>query len=447
MNHWIVAKLTQSISQKSATAIGLGAIIGAGIFVLSGTAISLAGKYALLSFILVGVVALIVAFELGELGSIMPSVQGASYSYIRKAFGNEMGFISGLLLYFSYVSSIPVIALGFSDYLSSLLGISDNAFKIGITLLLIVVLAIVNILGVSKAAKVELGLVSFKIVVLVVLVSFAFLFSYSNHFANISNFAALPQQASFKGVFGASVAVFFAYAGFQSISTITAEVKGGVRGAAKSIIAAVSISLTLYIVVALSLMFLAPATSYGISGDPIAYALIISNAPLSLSILIKIGALVATTSASLAMILSSSRILHQLGLDGMLPAIVGKYDKTRDVPTNGVIISTILALPFLFLGNIYVIASVSNFGLIFSYIMASLSIFKFRRAGMQAEFKTPYFPYLPVVAIVALLLLILGMPTEALIVGVITLIVLMVVYQFLRKEESTPASSGRLFAS
>ena len=201
--------MSQTISQKSATAIGLGAIIGAGIFVLSGTAISLAGKYALLSFILVGVVALIVAFELGELGSVMPNAQGASYSFIREAFGNEMGFISGLLLYFSYVSSIPVIALGFADYLSSLLGITGTAFRIGITLLLIVVLAIVNILGVSKAAKVELGLVSFKIVVLVILVSFAFLLSYSEHFADMSNFTALPQQASIKGVFGASVAVFF----------------------------------------------------------------------------------------------------------------------------------------------------------------------------------------------------------------------------------------------
>ena len=209
-------------------------------------------------------------------------------------------------------------------------------------------------------------MVSFKIVVLVILVSFAFLLSYTDHFANMNNFTALPQQASVKGVFGASVAVFFAYAGFQSISTITAEVKGGARGAAKSIISAVSISLILYVVVAFSLMLLAPASNYGISGDPIAFALGRSDAPQSLSILIKIGALVATTSATLAMILSSSRIMHQLGSDGMLPIRVAKYDLKRDVPTNGVIISTISSLPFLFLGNIYIIASVSNFGLIFS---------------------------------------------------------------------------------
>lgn len=437
--------MASTISQKSATAIGLGAIIGAGIFVLSGTAISLAGKYALFSFILVGVVALIVAFELGELGSILPNAQGASYSYVREAFGNELGFISGILLYFSYVSSIPVIALGFSAYLSSLLGINSSAFEIGVTLLLVTILAVVNILGVSKAAKVELGLVSFKILVLIILVSFAFWFSFHEHFTNITNFTSLPGQESIRGVFGASVAVFFAYAGFQSISTVTAEVRGGARGAARSIVSAVTISLVLYVFVALSLMFLAPASSFGISGDPIAYALVRSSAPLSLSILIKIGALVATTSATLAMILSSSRILHQLGIDGMLPGLVGKYDAKRDVPTNGVIISAIISVPFLFLGDIYVIAAVSNFGLIFSYIMASLSVFKFRKAGRKAEFKTPYFPYLSICAIITLLLLMLGMPTEALEIGVITLISLIVVYQFLRREEPQAVSKGRLF--
>ena len=108
-------KVPETISQKSATAIGLGAIIGAGIFVLSGTAIALAGSYALVSFVLVGIIALIVALELGELGSIMPQEKGASYSYVRGAFGSELGFITGLLLYFSYVSSIPVIALGFEN--------------------------------------------------------------------------------------------------------------------------------------------------------------------------------------------------------------------------------------------------------------------------------------------------------------------------------------------
>ena len=441
--------MTSTISQKSATAIGLGAIIGAGIFVLSGTALSLAGSYSLFSFVLVGVVALIVSFELGELASTMPDAQGASYSYVHNTFGSELGFITGILLYFSYVSSIPVIALGFGSYLSSLLGFGGNNYEVdvGAALGLITVLAIVNILGVSKAAKTELGLVAFKIFILLIFVSFAFVFSLHLNFSDLStNFNALPGQRSFSAIFAASVAVFFAYAGFQSISTITSEVKGGSKGAAKAIIYAVMISLILYVLVVVALMLLAPASSYGISGDPITHALKDSAAPISLSVLIQIGALVATTSATLAMILTSSRILHQLSMDGMIPRkIAANYNPKRDVPTNGVIISTIVSLPFLLLGNIYVIAAVSNFGLIFSYMMASLAIFKVRRRNrmenpsekkpFSSEFKTPFFPYLPFVAIIALLLFILGMPEEALIIGVIALISLLVVYQFLRREE------------
>ena len=90
------------ISVPVATAVGLGAIIGAGIFVLSGTTIALAGANALIAFVLVGVLAIIIAMELGELGSIMPHAKGASFSYIYEAFGSEMGFITGILLYFSF---------------------------------------------------------------------------------------------------------------------------------------------------------------------------------------------------------------------------------------------------------------------------------------------------------------------------------------------------------
>jgi APA family basic amino acid/polyamine antiporter len=100
------------ISVKVATAVGLGAIIGAGIFVLSGTAIALAGSAALIAFVIVGIIALIVALELGELGSIMPQAEGGSYSYAYEAFGSELGFITGIMLYFAYASSIAPIALG-----------------------------------------------------------------------------------------------------------------------------------------------------------------------------------------------------------------------------------------------------------------------------------------------------------------------------------------------
>ncbi len=109
------------ISIPVATAVGLGAIIGAGIFVLSGTTIALAGADALFAFVIVGIVALILAFELGELSSLMPNEKGASYSYTYKAFGSRVGFITGIFRYLSLAISISVVSLGFGAYLGAFL--------------------------------------------------------------------------------------------------------------------------------------------------------------------------------------------------------------------------------------------------------------------------------------------------------------------------------------
>jgi Amino acid permease len=113
-----------------ATAVGLGAIIGAGIFVLSGTSIALAGADALIAFVVVGLAAIILALEMGELSSLMPDVKGASYSYTFKAFGSRIGFITGIFRYLSLAVSISVVSLGFGAYLSSLLKLSASAYSI-----------------------------------------------------------------------------------------------------------------------------------------------------------------------------------------------------------------------------------------------------------------------------------------------------------------------------
>lgn len=124
----LISMSKNKISTSAATAVGLGAIIGAGIFTLSGTAIALAGVWSLFSFVLVGFVAIVVALEIGELCSMFPAANGASYSYAYEAFGSELGFITGVLLYFSFATAISVVALGFGAYLSPLLGLSPDRY-------------------------------------------------------------------------------------------------------------------------------------------------------------------------------------------------------------------------------------------------------------------------------------------------------------------------------
>ncbi len=154
------------ISASVAAAVGLGAIIGAGIFVLSGTAIALAGAYALVAFALVGVLAFIIALELGELGSLMPYVKGASYSYTYTALGSELGFFTAMMRYMALSTSIGAIALGFGSYLSSLLGLHLATYAVPFAIILIFLLSIVNMFGVKKAAQADFWLVAVKIGVL-----------------------------------------------------------------------------------------------------------------------------------------------------------------------------------------------------------------------------------------------------------------------------------------
>jgi len=158
------------ISVHIATAVGLGAIIGAGIFVLSGTSIALAGADALLAFIVVGLVAIILALEMGELSSLMPDVKGASYSYTYLAFGSRLGFITGIFRYLSLAVSISVISLGFGAYLSSILGISGSTYSIPFAILLIGTLSFVNLLGIKKAAETDSFLVVIKIGILLLFI-------------------------------------------------------------------------------------------------------------------------------------------------------------------------------------------------------------------------------------------------------------------------------------
>jgi APA family basic amino acid/polyamine antiporter len=310
---------------------------------------------------------------------------------------------------------------------------------------LIFVLTIVNLLGVSKAAEADFGLVIAKIGILLVFIAFALLFAVNHESEVAAHFTSGFQPGNLSAILAASVVIFFAYSGFQAISTVTRSVKGGGMGAAKAIVASVLISMTLYIAVVVALLLLMPARLYEISSNPLSFALKTSGAPGWLFTLVSVGALIATTSAALAMVLASSRMLHQIGSDKLLPRVVRKYDEKRDVAVNAVLISSAIGVVMLFSGNIYVMASISNFGLMFSYLIASFALIHFRRSKATSGFRVPLYPLLPVAGIVGLMALLIGMPKEALIIGVAMILSLIVAYYMLVEAESRKVEKIEIF--
>lgn len=437
--------MRSKIGVATAAAVGLGAIIGAGIFVLSGTAIALAGSYALVAFLLVGVLAFIIALELGELGSLFPNVKGASYSYTYKALGSELGFITGILRYMALATSIGAIALGFGSYLSSFVGVSLSAYAIPFAIALIFVLSLVNMLGVKKAAEADFGLVIVKIAVLSIFIVFALYMALSGKGMGLANISFTPSSGTWGGIFAASVAVFFAYSGFQSISTLTDRIKNGTRGYVTAILSAVLISIVLYALVVVAMMMLVPASQYRISADPLSFALKSASAPFWLVTLVDIGALVATASATIAMILTSSRSLYQMSEDRLLPKFFRRYNARRDSALNGIIVSAVIGVLILFAGNIYIIAAISNFGLMFNYMLINFDVVHVRMRKIRSPFRTPLYPYLTILGIVLLFALFAGMPREALIIGVILIIALMGIYYSLWEIRRKKIVRIRLF--
>lgn len=446
----------KAVSFAGALAVGLGGIIGAGIFVLSGTMISLSGTGALIAFIMTGFVAVILALEMGELVSTMPKSTGASYSFVYNAFGSELGFITGISLYLSFAASVSAIALGFGSYLSSMIGISSTVFSHIFAIMLILILVGVNLEGVAQAARADLYIVVFKVAVLIVFIVFALMFGKFLG-ANIAH----PPVDGVSGIFAASVIAMFAYAGFQSIATMAPNIKGGGKTAAKAILAAVVISLVLYILVTLALLSLLPGTSFGEIADPLSFALKSASAPLWLFYLVDFAALAATTSATLAMMIAGSQLVFQLSNDGLLPGYFKRTGGGKKAPITAVLLTAFFGIALMFTGNIYIIAAISNFGILFSYLISGFALVKIRRvrqhpekhphfvqnAGLDLQniFEMPLFPALPVAGILMLIAFFFGFPAIALSSGIGLILACVIVYYALREDRDEPVIKIRFF--
>lgn len=446
----------KTVSFAGALAVGLGGIIGAGIFVLSGTMISLSGTGALIAFVMTGFVAVILALEMGELISSMPGSTGASYSFVYNAFGSELGFITGLSLYLSFAASVSAIALGFGSYLASMAGLGGSFFPKIFAIVLIAVLVGVNLEGIAQAARADIFIVAFKIVVLIVFIIFALMFG-----KFLSANLALPPVNGTSGIFSASVIAMFAYAGFQSIATMAPQIKGGGRTAARAILVSVVVSLLLYILVTLALLSLLPGSSFGEVADPLSFALRSASAPAWLFYLVDFAALAATVSATLAMMIAGSQLVFQLSNDGLLPGYFRRTSRVNKAPITAVLLTSVIGVALLFAGNIYIIAAISNFGVLFSYLISGFALIKIRRvrrnpsrhsefiagAGliMKGVFEMPLFPYLPVIGIVMIIAFFFGFPAIALSAGIGLVMVCIIIYYALREDRDEPVIKVRFF--
>ena len=243
----------------------------------------------------------------------------------------------------------------------------------------------------------------------------------------------------FESIIVAASLSFFAYSGFNTIATLTPEVKNGAKNVPFAIIFALVISTVLYILVVTGMLALMPWQNYSISADPLSNALHFSRAPVFVGYAIAIVAIIATFTVTVSLIVAGSRTLLQMSEDGVLPEwIQGRH---KDSPRKAVILIGGLAVVALFLGNVQVIALASNFGVIFSYALTGLFIVILRHRKVKGEFSSPLYPYVQIVSVLLSLLIMYALGVKAIYLGFITIIVGMMIYYF--EKETKERKNGR----
>ncbi|URZ18371.1 amino acid permease [Clostridium felsineum] len=426
------------------TMLGIGAIVGAGIFVITGeAAANFSGPALILSFIISAFACGFAALCYAEFSSIIP-VAGSAYTYGYAALGEIWAWIIGWDLVLEYTVAIGTVAIGWSGYADSILkslgvnlpnALLKSPFEGGVVNLpaVIVLLAIGLLLikGVSESAKLNSIIVVIKLVVIVLFIVLA-----AGHIKTSNWHPFMPN--GWGGVFAGAASVFFAYIGFDAVSTAAEEVKDAKRDLPKGIIFSLLICTVLYIIVSLVLTGVVPYFKFKGVSAPVAFALQQIGINWGAA-LVSVGALFGLTSVLLVMMFGQTRIFFAMSRDGLLPKFLGAVNtKTKTPITSTVIVSIAAAIIAGFL-PIGIVSELTNIGTLAAFIIVSLGVIFLRRKrpDIKRPFKCPLVPVVPILAALFCGYLILQLTTATKIRFVVWFALGLIVYFLYGSKHST----------
>jgi len=428
-----MAELRRTLGLWGAAGVGIGAIIGTGIFVLIGVASGLAGPAVILSFIIAGFVALLTGLSTAELSSFIHEA-GGSYIYTTKAFGTFPGFVVGWMKSFDYIVGASAVSIGFAAYFTYFVHIpAATATLVIIATLWPLILMLVNLKGMSEASGTNNILVALKISALVIfiVVGASALISGGNY-SNYHPF--FPTGIS--GVMSGAAIIFFAFIGFNTIAIIAEEVKEPEKNVPKAILIAFGICTILYIGVSVVAVGLLNWTILGTSGAPLELALNAATGNVFILEFVAISALFATTSVIMASIMGGSRALFAMARQGVLPKSLATISR-QSVPLFTILLCGIFISGIVLLtnGNLDWLASLFNFGTLLTFFFINLSLLKLRRTMPDAKrgFKVPFYPYTPVFGMISCIFLAFYLNSNAVLTAFLFLIVGIIVYVLNKK--------------
>ncbi|MBP2046957.1 amino acid permease [Methanobacterium aggregans] len=424
--------------------MGIGAIIGAGIFILTGIAsANYSGPALILSFMIAGAACLFTALCYAEFATMVP-VAGSAYTYSYVTLGEIWAWIIGWDLILEYLVIVAAVSVGWSSYLvnifmklgltlpSSLInpiGINGGIINLPAVLIIAVITGLL-VRGARESSNFNAVIVTVKVAVILI-----FLMIGVNYINPANYHPFMPYGWS--GVFKGAAIIFFAYIGFDAITTAAEEVKKPQRTIPIAIVGSLIISSMLYIAVAAVLNGMVPYLDFKTTAAPVAYALGRVGIHWA-DIIVSVGALCGITSVLLVNMFGQTRIFFAMSRDGLLPERFSKVHKNFKTPINGIILVGVVAsvlAAFLPLNDIVELVNIGTLAA-FTLVSAAVIVLRRQRPDIERPFKCPLVPVVPAAAIVFCIFLITQLPTVTHLRFVVWLSIGLTVYYFYGKRKS-----------
>jgi APA family basic amino acid/polyamine antiporter len=420
------SSLKRTLGRTNLIALGIGAVIGAGIFVLTGQAAAqYAGPAVAISFVVSAMACAFAGLCYAEFAAMIP-IAGSAYTYAYATMGRIVAWIIGWALILEYLFAGATVAVGWSGYVVNFLeyngiNVPDSVASAPIifdadnnmtftgsiinlpAVLIVLVITILLYRGIRESANFNNVVVIIKLTVIALFILFGWAYINYDNWApfipeNTGNFG----QFGWTGIFRASAVIFFAYIGFDAVSTAAQEAKNPQKDMPWGILGSLAICTVVYILVSLVMTGIAPFDKLN-TAAPIAVALDLAGGGLAwLNQFIKLGAIAGLSSVILVMLMGQTRIFYSMSNDGLFFAPFAKIHTKFQTPYVATIITGAIAMIACGLLPISILGELVSIGTLLAFMIVCLGILilRYKHPEYERPFKTPFFPYVPVLGII-----------------------------------------------